>query len=90
MTPLERAERANQLLADPVMAKAFEDVRLGLVTQAEQTAMDDVTTHHEVVITLQLLKRLRVQLQKYADELAVDQQRKKHDSFIERMRERLA
>jgi hypothetical protein len=90
MTPIERAERAKQLLDDPVIKGAFEDIRMTLVRQLEASGMDDVDTHHQATLSLQLLKRLRTQLERYTDEIAVDKHKKQQDSFIEKMRERFA
>lgn len=90
MTPLEKAERAKQLLSDPVMNAAFQDIRMQLVGKLEQVPFGDMDTQHEIALMLQLLKRLREQLLTYQQEIVVDKAKKKHDSFIERVRERLA
>jgi hypothetical protein len=90
MTPLERAYRAKELMGDAVMQQAFADIRMALVAQMEQSAIGDLDTHHEIALTLQLLKQLRERLDRYAQELAIDQQKQKHESFIAKMRERIA
>ena len=90
MTPIERADRAQQLLNDPVVKGALEDIRMTLVRQLEAAGMDDVDTHHTVALSLQLLKQLRTKLERYTDEIAVDSHKKAQDSFIEKMRERFA
>lgn len=87
MTPLERADRAKQLLDDPVVRGAFEDIRMALVRQLEEVPMGDVDTQHEVALSLQLLKRLRTTIARYTDEIAVDQHKQKQDSFMRRIRE---
>jgi hypothetical protein len=46
MTPLERADRAKQLLSDPLLKEAFSDIRMRLVGQLEQTVLSDVETQH--------------------------------------------
>lgn len=89
MTPREKAERAQQLLNDPVLAGALDDIRAGFVTQLESLPIGDIDSQHHVTIALQVLKRLRTQLQKYASELAVDKAKERHDSFIARVRQRL-
>lgn len=86
MTPIERAEEAKRLLQNPVFKAACEEIRLGLVTQMEASGMDDVDTHHHVALALQMLKLIKVKFQKYADEIAVDKAKQKHESFIEKMR----
>ena len=89
MTPFERAERAKQLLADPVLKEAFHSIRESLVSKVEASGLDDVDTHHEVALSLQLLKRLNTTLQRFIQEQTVLEHRNKTDSFVQRMRERL-
>jgi hypothetical protein len=88
MTPNEKAEHAKQVLGDPVMKAAFEDIRMSLVSKLEFTPISDVETQHEIALMLQLLKRLREQLQSYVSAQSVDIAKQKQDSFIEKMRER--
>ena len=88
MTPLERAEQARHLLQNPTLKAAFEEIRQGLVAKLEEVPMGDVDTHHEVAISLQLLKRLKTQLQRYIDDQAIDKHKQKQATFIEKMRER--
>jgi hypothetical protein len=89
MTPRERSDRAKQLLADPTFRVVMKDIREGLVRQLESTAIDDATTHHEIALTLQLLARIPVNLQKYATDLEVDEHRQRQDSWMKRMRQQL-
>ena len=89
MTPIERAERSKQLLGDSVFLSAFEDIRNGLVKRLESSPIGDIETHHEIALTLQLLQQLKAQLVRYGDEIAVDKQKKKHDDWIEKTRQRL-
>jgi hypothetical protein len=88
MTPNDKAERAKQVLADPVMKQAFEDIRMRYVEQLEAVPMSDVETQHEVTLCLQLLKRVQAQLQRYVSDQSVDKAKIRQDSFIEKMRER--
>lgn len=90
MTPVERGDRARHLLADPVLQQAFTDTREGLVEKLEQAGIDDVTTHHEVAITLQLLKRLKTQLEKYGEAVTVHQAKRRNEAWISKMRESVA
>lgn len=87
MTPLEKAERARQLLADPVMTAAFSDIRMEIVETLETLPISDVETQHESALMLQLLKRLQSKLQNYGGDLAIEKHRQKQDSFIQRVRE---
>jgi hypothetical protein len=89
MTPREKAERAKQLLEDPVFRHVLEDIRMGLVGQLEASPIGDVDTHHEVALTLQLLARIKPTLQKYANEIEMDKHKRRQESFIEKTRQRL-
>lgn len=90
MTPLEIADRAEQLLQDPVLAKAFQDIRENLVKQLENLPMGDIDTQHEISLTLQVLKQVKQTLSSYVGEKTLAEHRKKQDSFIEKIRERYA
>jgi hypothetical protein len=90
MTPFEKAERAKQLLDDPLLKEVLARIREGLVLKLEASVMDDVDTHHTTALSLQLLKQLTTELHRYIGESAVINARQKHDSFITRMRERIA
>ena len=87
MTPRERGDRALQLLDDPVLTAALADIRDGLVKSIESSAMSDAEAHHELAISLQLLKQVRVQLRKYADETTVENARERERTFIAKMRQ---
>jgi hypothetical protein len=89
MTPNEKADNARRILAEPVITAAFSDIRMNLVAKLEQAPIGDVDTQHEIALTLQLLKQLRSQLERYVQDQAVDQHRQKHDTFIEKMRQRI-
>ena len=89
MTPRERADRAKQLLEDPVLASAFSDVREQIVQKLEGMPVSDVEAQHSLTITLQVLKQLKTQLARYTDEIVLDNARAKHESWIQRARQRL-
>ncbi len=90
MTPEEKSDAAKHLLESPIFKAAFKDVRENLVSQLEMTEIGDVDTHHEVALTLQLLKRLQAQITRYVDDATMAKHKRKQDSFIERLRERVA
>jgi hypothetical protein len=90
MTPNEKSERSKQVLGDPIIAAAFADIRLGLVSRLEQLPMADRESQHEIALTLQLLKQLKLQIESYGQDAVVEKHRQQHDSFITRMREKLA
>lgn len=88
MTPREKAFRAKELLADPLFQAVMQDLRENIVVQLESTAMDDVTTHHEAALTLQLLQRIPAQLTRYVDEHTLAEKRAEDDSWVDRMRQK--
>ena len=90
MTPFEKAERAKQLLADPVLRDAFHNIREGLVSKMETSPMGDVETHHEIALSLQLLKRVTTELNRFVSDATVIEAKNKHESFIKKMTERFA
>lgn len=90
MTPFERAERAKQLLADEVLQDAFGDIRSRLIAQLESLPINDHETQHEITLMLQLLRRVREQLERVVQDGKVIEHRNKQQSWIEKMRERIA
>ena len=90
MTPFERAERAKQLLSDDVLKGAFTEIRNRLISQLEALPISDVETQHEITLMLQLLRRLREQLERYVSDGAVEQHRAKQQKFMDRLRERIS
>lgn len=90
MTPLERADRAKQLRADPVLRAAFAETRDGLVAKLEQSAMADKKTHHEIALSLQLLQRIQNLLLRYEEDGKVSEVKRKQDSYIDRLRQSVA
>lgn len=90
MTPIDRAERAKTLLQDELLKQAFADIKTRLVAQLEATAIHDIETQHEITLMLQLLKRVRTQLETYVGEGAIEAHKVRQESFLERVRQKLA
>lgn len=90
MTPLERSDAAKQLLSNPVFKAALHDIREGLVRGLESAQMSDVDTHHEAALSLQLLKRLQTQLQRYIDDAKIEKRKAEQDSWLNRARQSVA
>ena len=87
MTPFERADNAKRLLNDPLLKQTFADIRLRLVDQLEATAFGDVETQHEVALMLQLLKRLRSQLEHYLQDQALIDAQNKQEAWLRKARQ---
>jgi hypothetical protein len=90
MTPRERADRAKEMLESPVFKSAFADVREALVSSMEASGFGDVDVHHELVLSLQLLRKLKTQFIRYADVIAIDKAQEKQESWLRKARQSLA
>jgi hypothetical protein len=64
---IRRAEEAKRLLSEPMLAEAFDNVESGLVGAMKNAIMGDEKTHHELVLCLQLLGRVRNYFQEVID-----------------------
>lgn len=89
MSPFEKADKARQLLDDAMFRAVMDDIRMGLVSKLEASAIGDVDVHHETALTLQLLKQIPVLLQRYVDDYEVEKKRQEQDEWIERAKQRL-
>lgn len=89
MTPREKADRARQILDDPVFTHVMNDIRDQLVAKLESCPISDVDAQHDLTITLQLLKQLKTQLARYCDEIVLDNAKARQDSWIKRARQTL-
>ena len=87
MTPLERAEGAKQLLENPVFRDVIGELEKRLIARAVDSAIGDTQTHHEVVLSLQLLRQIPRNIEAFAQELVIDKHRIKHQKFIKTMKE---
>lgn len=90
MTPIEKGERAKQLLDDPVVTAVFNDLRAAIVDQIEAAPPSDIDSQHELALQLRLLKEVKLRLARYASEIAIDKHKIASERWIDRMRERLA
>ena len=72
---VERANQAARVLADPTLQQAFAGVRESLITALEGSMMGDTETHHEIALSLQSLKSVRRQLEKWVGDGEVERSR---------------
>lgn len=54
-----RGFEAERVLNEPLLKEAFESVERGLVDAMKRVAMGDTKTQHELVLTLQLLGKVK-------------------------------
>jgi hypothetical protein len=64
---IRRAEEAKRLLSEPMLGEAFDNVESGLVGAMKVSIIGDDKTHHELVLCLQLLGRVRNYFQEVID-----------------------
>jgi hypothetical protein len=86
MTPQEKAHHSEALKTNPVFKLVMSDIREALVGKLEASAIGDVDTHHEVALSLQLLKQIGAQLQRYIDDQTLIEHKSHQDTFLRKMR----
>ncbi len=89
MTPIDRAERAKQLLEDQVFKDAFAAVREQLVSALESAPFGDQQTHHHITLQLQALRQIPILLRKWADVIALDKAKHAEEKFVEAEKRRV-
>jgi hypothetical protein len=55
--------RAQRLLEDPALVKAFDEVRAGIIERWESAPLRDTEGHHELKLMLRLLQDVRGNLE---------------------------
>lgn len=71
----ERAHQASRLLDDPTLQKAFEGVRQSMLAALEAASVGDRETHHEIALSLQALKAVKRQLERWVQDGEVEKAR---------------
>lgn len=64
---IRKGAQAAQLLNSPLYVEAVEKVRMGLVQRLEMSAIGDKDTHHEIALSLQLLKQVHQHIKTVAE-----------------------
>ncbi len=90
MSPLDRAEKARRILEDQVFAQAWTDMRESLVRRLEVCQAQDVETQHEIAVSLQLLKQVRGQLEKYISAGQFEKHKESSDNWARRLTKSLS
>jgi hypothetical protein len=89
MTPGERVAKANR--ASEVLKEldwVFKEVRDDITKALESSALGDVDTHHNLTISLQILKQIQAKLQATVNDGKMAQAEQEQDNWIRRMRRR--
>jgi hypothetical protein len=66
LTEIKRGDEAERLLENPIYVEAVTKVRNGILTAMQDSALGDESTHHRLVIALQLLSQIEKQIQDVA------------------------
>lgn len=85
MNDMERADRAKELLENPVFKMAYDGVRTELIGALETCGFQDIETQHELTVSLQLLKRLRTKLERFVDDGKVERKKLSELNFREKV-----
>jgi hypothetical protein len=56
---IRRADEAQRLMDAPLMREAFEKLETGLIDAMKRVSMGDTKTQHELVLSLQILGRVK-------------------------------
>lgn len=60
---LRRADRAQELMSDPLMVEAFETIEGGLVSAMRRVALGDEKAHRELIYMLQVVGSVKQHLE---------------------------
>ncbi len=59
---IREARNADKILNDPVFREAVDGIEKTIIDKMRQVPMADMTTQHELILTLQLLGKLKQHL----------------------------
>jgi hypothetical protein len=63
---IKRGEDAERLIDNPVYKEAVGKVREGIISAMQSSSLGDESTHHRLVIALQLLSQIEKSIQEVA------------------------
>lgn len=63
---VKRGEEAERLMSHPIIAEAFDKVKNGIIEGMHKSAFGDQSTHHHLVIALQLLGQIEKNIKEVA------------------------
>jgi hypothetical protein len=59
---IKRAERAEEVLNNPLFIEAVDKVRSGIINSMAESPLGDDRTHNRLVIAMQILNQIKKQL----------------------------
>ncbi len=87
MTPLERADRAKEMLESPIFKAVFEDIKAGLVGRLIASPFGDSDEHHQITLALQALNSVKTQFQRYVSDASIAKHNQEQDDYMRRIKE---
>jgi hypothetical protein len=88
MNEIERAARAKELLESNTFKSVHAEVRNEIIGALESVAFDDIEKQHELVLSLQLHRRLKTKLERWVDDGKLEEKKAEQDSWVEKIRQR--
>lgn len=77
MDPITRGYQAQELLSNQVLKESIEGIRNHYITLMENVAIGDVDTQHNLVLSLQVLKEIRRQLERIVRDGQLEESKQK-------------
>lgn len=87
MTPLERADRAREMLEAPIFKLAFEDLKAAMVGRLLASPFGDADEHHQITLALQALNSVKTQFQRYVSDASIAKHNERQDDYMRRIKE---
>lgn len=88
MNVLERAAHSKELLENTIFKEAFSAIRSDLISKLETVGFQDIDAQHELTLMLQLLKRVKSQLERWVDDGKVESKKIEASNWRERVVQR--
>jgi hypothetical protein len=92
MTPGDRVARANRArqLIEEDLKEAFDGVRMALLERLEAAPIGDRDVHHEITLTLQLLKQLKGHLVSYVQDGKLAEKEIEQENWLQKAKRKFA
>lgn len=81
---INRAKHAERLLSEPLIQEAFSAVESSLVDAMRRAAVGDVDTHHNLVLSLQLLGQVERQFKNWISDGKLEENKRPGSLFNRR------
>ena len=86
---IRRGQEAARVLDEPLLKAAFADVERGLVSAMRMAKVSDRDTHHELVLSLQILGRIKGAIEYHVQTGKLAEAEKEKQTLAQRVKDRL-